>query len=296
MKTPRSETGITHRFRLAVLAAACLAVPSARAAEIVIPASLALPASSVDTSKRGFVWRVHEVDSATTLDNTKARAVSQLAGQLGNNVADPAASGAADGPSTAPSPATSPIEFRVSGVINFSQVEGDANGNFTPDLQMPGIPGTTGANDNIAAAALTVLEFPTAGTYTMVVNSDDGFETTVGTNPNDLFAIRLGYFEGGRGAADTEFTFRVEAPGLYAFRTLWYEGNGGANIEWSAAASGAPGPTSLGRRANFSTPWVVMRPPARSTTATPPRPLPSSGDCHKAKGRFSTMVTKMESG
>jgi hypothetical protein len=32
------------------------------------------------------------------------------------------------------------------------------------------------------------------------------------------------------------YDFYVEAPGLYAFRTLWYEGDGGANIEWAVIA------------------------------------------------------------
>jgi len=42
----------------------------------------------------------------------------------------------------------------------------------------------------------------------------------------------LGVFDGGRGAADTEFQFAVPNPGVWFFRLLWYEGGGGANVEW----------------------------------------------------------------
>jgi hypothetical protein len=183
----------------------------------VIPASAALAPGSVDTSKRGFIWRIHQVESDTILANSKSRALSQLNGQLGANIADPAAVGAAESAAPAASPATAPIEFKVASVINFSQTENENNGNFTPDLQMPGVPGTSGGNNNIAAAALAALEFSAAGTYSMIVNSDDGFETVAGKNPNDVFATQLGIYEGGRGASDTVFNFFVEAPGLYAF-------------------------------------------------------------------------------
>ncbi len=198
----------------------------------VVPATLAIPASAIDTAQRGFAWRVHQVDSATALATTRARAIDQLAGLLGNNVADPAAVGGASAGSSAPNPASAPIEFKVSNVINFNEFDGGSFGNFTPDLGLPGIPGNTGSTDNVAATAVTALEFPSAGTYTMIVNSDDGFTTTVGKNPVDVFALKLGEFEGGRGASDTVFTFFVEAPGFYGFSTLWYEGSGDANIEW----------------------------------------------------------------
>jgi len=200
----------------------------------VVPASVAIPATAINTAQRGFTWRVHQVDSETALAASRARAINQLAGLLGANIADPANLGGAAAAATAPSPVTAPIDFRVSTVINFSQTEGSSFGGFTPDLGTPGIPGTTGGTDSAAAAVLTALEFPAAGTYTMIVNSDDGFATTVGSNPNDLFATTLGVSEGPRGATDTVFDFYIETPGFYAFRTLWYEGGGDANIEWVA--------------------------------------------------------------
>jgi len=56
-------------------------------AQTVIPATSALPLSAADTSKPGFLWRVHQVE--TSQPTTLARTEAQLAGLLGNNVADP---------------------------------------------------------------------------------------------------------------------------------------------------------------------------------------------------------------
>ena len=43
---------------------------------------------------------------------------------------------------------------------------------------------------------------------------------------------RLGFYEGGRGASDTIYAFTVPAAGLYPIRSIYYEGGGGANLEW----------------------------------------------------------------
>jgi hypothetical protein len=75
------------------------------------------------------------------------------------------------------------------GVINFSQNSSGAltsNGAFqtadgTPDMSVPGLPGIgMTVMDNDAYQARMFLEFPTAGPYTMGVNSDDGFRLTTG--------------------------------------------------------------------------------------------------------------------
>jgi len=176
-----------------------------------------------DASKPGFSVFTHQVSVGQ--GNDTARTERQLAGELkdadGNvlpNIADL-------------SGATENGRFAVPEVINFSQSEGENNGNFTPDLAMPGIPGTEGGTDNIAMEILTFIELP-KGFITMGVNSDDGFLTSAG-NLKDKFGRRdLGEFNGGRGASDTTFGFAVEEAGTFAFRTIWEEGGGGANIEW----------------------------------------------------------------
>jgi hypothetical protein len=88
-----------------------------------------------------------------------------------------------------------------------------------------------GSTDNIAGEALAFLEIPAAGLYTMVVNSDDGFQVSVGTT-NNVKSQVLGEFNGGRGSSDTQFYFDAPKAGVYLFRLLWMEGGGGANVEW----------------------------------------------------------------
>lgn len=203
-----------------------------------------LPAAKVtpDTTKPGFIWNFFANSAATA--TTVQRAGDALAGLLkdadGNtliNNADPSNQGVALAAAAAPSPATAPISFEIPGVINLTQNALDdadnRNGNFVPDLQMPGVPSDT---EGLAAEALTFIELP-AGLLTMGINSDDGFSTTAG-NPQDVFlGTRLGEFNAGRGAGDSIFYVLVQEAGVYAFRTLWFEGTGGANIEWFTVKS-----------------------------------------------------------
>jgi hypothetical protein len=63
------------------------------------------------------------------------------------------------------------------------------------------------------------------------VNSDDGFQVSVGTT-NNVKSQVLGEFNGGRGSSDTQFYFEATKAGVYLFRLLWMEGGGGANVEW----------------------------------------------------------------
>ncbi|HEX7652145.1 MAG TPA: hypothetical protein VF607_01485, partial [Verrucomicrobiae bacterium] len=47
---------------------------------------------------------------------------------------------------------------------------------------------------------------------------------------------KLGWFNGGRGASDTLYSFAVPSAGLYPIRTVYEEGGGGANAEWFSVA------------------------------------------------------------
>ena len=194
------------------------------------PAWVALPpalgTAPGTAAEAGMRWRTHQL--ATARGTTIALAESQLAGDLGASVHDPAGY-------TTPEGADG--YFRIDWV-NFDQAAGSA-GNFNagatapanvPDDFIPGIPGTTGSTDNIAAESLAYLELP-AGLHTMVVNSDDGFQVSTGNADNPTYQV-LGTFDAGRGAADTAFYFNVEEAGVYLFRLLWFEGGGGASVEW----------------------------------------------------------------
>jgi hypothetical protein len=188
-----------------------------------IPAALATAIGTGATP--GMKWRTYQ--TANGHGTVISGAENVLAGGNGANIAD--------------------LSAATGGLFDITYVNmdeaGAAQGNFTAaaaapqDVQddlLPGIPGTTASTDNIAAEALTYLELQ-PGVYQMVVNSDDGFEVTTGIKSAtvaDMKFLSLGLFDGGRGASDTLFTFTVQQAGVYFFRLLWFEGGGGANVEW----------------------------------------------------------------
>lgn len=144
-----------------------------------------------------------------------------------------------------------------------------------PNDFIPGIPGALGTDDNIAAAVTGFLRL-NAGVYRMGVNSDDGFTVTVGGGPRDLL---LGSFNGGRGAADTVFDFVVTESGDYPFRLSWWEGVGGANVEWwtqnidTGVRNLVNGPGGVeAYRTGSARAYLSSLLPANGFTGTPPRP------------------------
>jgi hypothetical protein len=187
-----------------------------------------------DARTAGFIWRMHQNEA--NQDTTVQKAEDALAGRLKDttgqplaNLANPDVQGVAGGPGVPTAPGAGTMTFRIPTVINVSQTEDTSLGSFVPDQPMPGIPGLTGGIDGIAVEILTFIELP-RGYLTMGVNSDDGFRTTAGFL-NDT-PLLLGEYDGGRSAGDTLFQFAVEEAGVYAFRTLYFEGGGDACVEW----------------------------------------------------------------
>lgn len=183
-----------------------------------LPASYAV--TGVDTAQPGFNVTWHQ--SAAGLETTIARAEQQLYGLRGANVI------------------ATPTEA-VLDVINYDQlgaVAGSWNANTSAggeytDKTMP-LPDAA-YTDNIAANISTYLFFPEAGVYNVIFNSDDGFRTTVSPNIDEVLTpFLVAQFDGGRGASDTIATLLIPTPGYYPFRTVWFEGGGGANFEWVA--------------------------------------------------------------
>lgn len=207
-----------------------------------LSASLPYPISSADSTAPGFRARVVQANTFSgTLPNTIARAEAQLAGTLIDPLTAQPYANEANQTGVGPDG-----YFVDSDVINWNQDAGgfEEQGNFrapeNPDEPIPGIPGIDGFNtDNIAAEILTFLELK-VGAYTLGVNSDDGFSVGVAPDARDVFRTTLGEFNDGRGSADTIFSFVAEVDGLYPFRLLWFEGEGGANLEFFSvdAASG----------------------------------------------------------
>jgi len=176
----------------------------------------------------GFVWRIHQNEA--NQDTTIQKALNALSGALAiQNLADPNATGVASGPGTPAAPGLGTVTFTIPTVINVGQDTFANEGNFAPDDQMPGIPGLNLSTDGIAVEINSFIQLP-SGLITMGVNSDDGFRTTAGFLNHT--PLNLSEFDGGRSAADNLFQVGVEQAGVYAFRTIYFEGNGGAALEW----------------------------------------------------------------
>lgn len=195
------------------------------------------PAMKVtDASVPGFVLRIfqNEANQDTSVQRTEDALAGRLRDASGNplqNLADASVQGPASGPGTPANPGAGTMTFTIPTVINMNQSSesGVSAGYFVPDDQMPGIPGTSGSSDGISIEVVTFIELP-GGFCAMGVNSDDGFRTTAGfLNDNPLI---LGEYNGGRSAADTLFQFAVQDSGVYAFRTVYFEGGGDASFEW----------------------------------------------------------------
>jgi hypothetical protein len=204
---------------------------------ITMPGAYAI-ASGVDTNKPGFRLRMWQGSGSATRNYW---ADEQLAGLHGPNAANTAGfndSGYLDWQTY--------LNFNISpqitnGVVNTG---GGDQGNFTisngyPDVTFPGLPGTVGnGTDSSSLETLCYLSFAAPGLYEMGVNSDDGFAVTTGPNPQDRFAPVLGTFDGGRGSSDTRFSMVITNAGIYPIRLLWYNGGGGANLEWFLVDNG----------------------------------------------------------
>jgi hypothetical protein len=197
-----------------------------------IPASFAVDASKVDKTKPGFRVRPYQVSGGQP--NTVQWTEEMFAGLHGTNIADltQTISGSKiDGQGY----------YSYNDVVNWDKVSaGSSDGNFTsnngyPDIELPGQPAGDGSGTyaNDGEEVLTFIEFPSAGLFTMGVNSDDGFAVSTPLVPTtNSTSILLGEFNAGRGAADTLFSFFVPTAGIYPMRLLWENGGSGANCEW----------------------------------------------------------------
>ena len=195
-----------------------------------VPAGAAVAGIDPNTASSGFVARVHQLtfqrfpgDANATLNAERELADGYLLpdGSPQPNAADLTA------PDELP-------DFFYRESINWNQDAPAAVGNFNTgtgneDQLIPGIPGG-GGTDSIVASARAFLKLD-AGCYRFGVNSDDGFLLTFGYGRGDIFGVKAGEFNGGRGASDTTFDVVVQASGYYPIRLDWWEGTGGANVE-----------------------------------------------------------------
>ncbi|MFM7103334.1 MAG: hypothetical protein ACKO3N_19460, partial [Verrucomicrobiota bacterium] len=187
-----------------------------------LKAPWATPPSSVSGRTRGFTGRIHKVDNsadANLFPNNPQRAADQLAGRI----IDPATR------EPYPNEAAGPRgdgSFVEPGTINYEQSGADkgiAGDQAFPNLE-PGNP------DFIAMETIAYLRLP-RGTHRFGIACDDGFQVWAG--PSAATATRqVGLRSPGGSTAEVTFDVLAEADGVYAFRLLFFEGVGGADVEW----------------------------------------------------------------
>jgi hypothetical protein len=208
---------LTNRIQRTIFALTVLWGAVSSQAQTAIPPNYAMPAGSVDTTKPGF--RVRPYQTTATHGGSLAWSEAQLAGMEGPNIADLTGVDA-QGYLTVPT------------VVNWNISAGSSVDNFAGADAMPGI-GSNGTV-NFTEEVLTYIEFPAAGSYTMGVNSDDGFGVAAALlNPKDSFnAIEVGKYDNTRGSGDSLFSVSVSQAGIYPFRMVYFQVGGGANVSW----------------------------------------------------------------
>lgn len=212
-------------------------------------------ATGVDKTKPGFVLRMAQVSLVDDQGTARASDVANsgvsvaagermLHGDLGANTADLTLF---TGPGSTYTE-TKVINYNafignIGSFVDDGSVPGNvpSTGDNTAAGNLPGLPGTAlreGGNDDCTMEIVTYVEFPTAGSYQLGFNSDDGFRMTAFANPLEVLnAPIVAQFDNGRGAADTTGWVYVPTPGTYGIRTIWMEGGGGANLEFFAINS-----------------------------------------------------------
>ena len=182
-----------------------------------LPPTAIAPAGSVDTTVTGFTVRVYQTDAG--LNPSADNAEKTLAGLYGPNIAD--LSGAnADG------------TFHLD-VIN-NDINGNDQGDIPGDTAFPGIPGTTGSQNNIAMEVIGFLDLK-PGAYTLGSVSDDSIKVTIGAEPRDITSLTLYDIAIGKATG----SFIVQQAGIYPIRALWTQGGGAGYVElWSRKADG----------------------------------------------------------
>jgi len=242
-----------------------------------VPASNAV-AGVGDPNAVGFLAKV--VQATTGQANTAARAEAQLAG----NPASVAITNAnrPDGAYVITNiinwnnninPATSGGAIRTNGtpIGNFQASSTGWPLSTYLDDPIPGLPGTgLTTTDNSAAEVFAYLKFDTAGYYKFGVNGDDGWKVQVGI-PGQTSGTVLFTIDRGAGAQDISFSFVIPQPGLYPIRLVWYNGGGGANLEFFSYDNNGNkipindpnNPASI--KAYYN---IITTPPLRFTSAT----------------------------
>lgn len=220
-----------------------ISVPPTSPATVQIPLASMVPTNVIDFSQAGF--RVHSYQTVAYQANRHGWTEEQIEGLRGPNVADQT------------------MTYGTGYYVWQDLLDFLSNGGFTGEYNYNNSFATFGINngnityppsapiysypwwDNCALEIGAWLVFPKAGTYMMMVNSDDGWQVScpVGSPFSRLGTVvglrDAGSLSGGPnggalvGNTAQYFSFTIPAAGAYPFRLLWENGTGGLGVEWS---------------------------------------------------------------
>jgi len=132
-------------------------------------------------------------------------------------------------------------------VINYDDASG-VTGFFAGDRQVATPPlsirkGSFAASgdDNFTLNSKGLIHIPTAGIWSFVVNSDDGFYLRMGAD-NTI----VSQFPNPRGLGATTNHVNIPSPGYYSYDLIYFEWGGGALVEFFAFGPGQATPLLVG--------------------------------------------------
>lgn len=119
------------------------------------------------------------------------------------------------------------------------------------------------------------------GTYSMIVNSDDGFRVYLGDDARDqVSSFVLFELDAGRGAADSVQNFTITQAGLYSMRLIYEQGSGGAsvslftaptdNLDGRVLVNDAGGVKAYRKLTTVPAPYVSLAQPLPNSTNAAP--------------------------
>jgi hypothetical protein len=206
---------------------------------LVLPPSYSVPAGSIDLTKVGF--NVNPIQTATGNPNRNYWTDEQLEGLHGTNAID------------FTSLSNSPDGIVWEGMLYFNN--GTASGQFPynnpSDFSPFGVPAPAfTVDDNTSLSCSAYLYFATPGLYYLGVNSDDGFRVSFYNNAKDILGAEIPgvlSFDGGRGVGASENIgiISVAQAGYYGTRVMYYNGGGGAALEFYSASTPGTGTTNV---------------------------------------------------
>ncbi len=199
---------------------------------VALTAADSVPAASIDKTQPGFLATPSQITASEP--NRAYWAQEQLQGLHGPNLIDFTG---VPGPGIV----TNGDQVSFNDVVDLANSGAAGQFSINNDWGMFNIPamanGSVLPNDNNSAVAFaTYLYFPTPGTYILGGNSDDGIFVTHSKNPQDVLggAVPGLLADVGRGIGSFQNIGAVVVTnaGYYGFRMLYWNGGGGAGVEW----------------------------------------------------------------